>query len=208
MSFLCAQDKRNLLAGMLYLQNAEGNLLQVDTPSQILSTQQVCETIRFFLAETCPTCTIRKFTSSQIPSIVWEKERRTNHKSLSRKDGMIISTYREFARTIDGEHLQFVFHTVSGKRTNEIVNETDAADSNSQGEDGQHVTPETYPHRVLFMGLMNEVQMSSKEPNGGVKRYFCKTRKEMLLTSRSQARILHVHWSRFRKDLELRRVSK
>ena len=49
------------------------------------------------------------------------------------------------------------------------MNETDEVDSNSQGEDGQHVTPETYPHRVLFMGLMNEVLMSSKEPNGGGK---------------------------------------
>ena len=35
---------------------------------------------------------------------------------------------------------------------------------------------------------------------------FCETRKEMQLSSRAQARILHVHWSRFGKDLELWKV--
>ena len=36
-----------------------------------------------------------------------------------------------------------------------------------QGEDGQHFTPETCLHRVLFMGLMNEIPISSEEPRGG-----------------------------------------
>ena len=44
--FNCTQDKRNLLAGMLRGQKkTEGNLLQVDTSSQILRRQRVCYTI-------------------------------------------------------------------------------------------------------------------------------------------------------------------
>ena len=42
--FNCAQGKRDLLAGMLFLQKAEGNFLQVDTSSPILRKLRVCET--------------------------------------------------------------------------------------------------------------------------------------------------------------------
>ena len=49
--FNCTQDKRTLLAGMLYLQKAEGNLLQVDNPSQILREQNVCQTNSHFDGE-------------------------------------------------------------------------------------------------------------------------------------------------------------
>ena len=36
-----------------------------------------------------------------------------------------------------------------------------------QGEDEQYFNPETFPHRVPFTGMMNEIPTSSKEPKGG-----------------------------------------
>ena len=35
------------------------------------------------------------------------------------------------------------------------------------GEDGQHVTPETCPHRVLFIGMMHAIPISSQGPKEG-----------------------------------------
>ena len=49
--FHCAQDTIDLLAGMLFVQNAEGNLLQVDTSSQILRKQWVCDAVSLFGGE-------------------------------------------------------------------------------------------------------------------------------------------------------------
>ena len=49
--FLCTDDKRDLLAGMLFVQKAEGNLLQVNTSSQIWRKQRVCETLTPFDGE-------------------------------------------------------------------------------------------------------------------------------------------------------------
>ena len=70
---LQTEDKRNLFAGMLYLQKAEGNLLQVDTSSQILSTQMVCETISFFFLTADSVCCIEKRNAERTRSHVHEK---------------------------------------------------------------------------------------------------------------------------------------
>ena len=70
----CTQDKRDLLAWMLYLQKAEGNLLQVDTSSQILRKHMVCETVNPFDGE------VSKMHDAEVHVFsysvyVWEKER-------------------------------------------------------------------------------------------------------------------------------------
>ena len=36
-----------------------------------------------------------------------------------------------------------------------------------QGEDGQQFTQETYPHRGILIGMMNEIPISSQGPKGG-----------------------------------------
>ena len=46
--FVCTQGKRDLPAGVLFDQQAEGYFLQVDTSSQILRIQRVCEAISSF----------------------------------------------------------------------------------------------------------------------------------------------------------------
>ena len=111
-----------------------------------------------------------------------------------------LGQYRESARRTGGEKSQFVFHIFLGAETNDMVLRIDEWIRQGQGEDGQTFTPETCPHRVIFMGMMNHfpfLQRDRKE----VQRNFCKTRKEMQLTSESSRPVLHVHWSSFRKDL-------
>ena len=78
-----------------------------------------------------------------------------------------LEQYRESARIINGEKVQFVFHLFLGKKTNEIVRVIDEWIRKSQGEDEQHFTPETCPHRVIFKEMMNEIPISSKEPKAG-----------------------------------------
>ena len=89
-----------------------------------------------------------------------------------------LEQYRESARRTDGENIQFVFHIVPGKKTTEIVREIDEWIRKSQGEEGQHFSRLPRLHRVLFMGLMNEIPISLKEPQRGMAS-FCKTRKDM-----------------------------
>ena len=78
-----------------------------------------------------------------------------------------LEQYRESARSIDGEKIQFVFHILPGKKTNEIVREIAEWIRKGQGEDGQSFAPETCPHRVLFMGMMSGTPSSVKEPKEG-----------------------------------------
>ena len=74
-----------------------------------------------------------------------------------------LEQYKESARIIDGEQVQFIFHIHPEKQTNDIVREIDEWIQHGQGEDGHFCTPETCSHRVLFMGMMNEIPISSKE---------------------------------------------
>ena len=60
-------------------------------------------------------------------------------------------------------------------------------------------TPETYPLRVIFIGMMNEIPISSQGPKGGNP---ARSGKKCSLLRKVQARVLHVFWSRFRRDLE------
>ena len=61
--FQCTQDKRDLLAGMLSVQKAEGSFLQVDI-SDLENTKGLRHLV--LSTERCRTCTMQKFTSSQI----------------------------------------------------------------------------------------------------------------------------------------------
>ena len=58
-----------------------------------------------------------------------------------------LEIYKEFARIIDGEKIQFIF---LGKKTNEIAREIDEWIRQGEGEDGQHFAAETCPHRFLL----------------------------------------------------------
>ena len=61
---------------------------------------------------------MHKFTSSQISSNVWERERRTNQKSkFTKRWNEYLERYREAARIMDGENNNFVFHIFLGKKT-------------------------------------------------------------------------------------------
>ena len=78
-----------------------------------------------------------------------------------------LEQYKESARIIDGEQVQFIFHIHPDKQTNAIVREMDGWIRHGQGEDEQFFTLETCSHGVLFMGMMSEIPISSKEPKGG-----------------------------------------
>ena len=78
-----------------------------------------------------------------------------------------LEQYKESARIIDGERFSSCSTYFLAKKTNEIVREIDEWIRQGEGEHGQNFTPEACPHRVLFMGMMNEMPISSQEPKGG-----------------------------------------
>ena len=90
------------------------------------------------------------------------------------------------ARRIDEEQIQFILPVFLGRKTNEIVLEIDEWIRQGQREDGQHFSPETC-HRVPFMGGYMKFRFHQRHQKE-VKRYFCKTRKEMHLTSGSSSK--------------------
>ena len=70
----------------------------------------------------------------------------------------------ESARKIDGEQIQFIFHLFLGSKTNEME-----WIRQGKGEYGQnfYIRKTNYPRRVVFMGMMNEIAINSKEATGG-----------------------------------------
>ena len=85
------------------------------------------------------------------------------------------------------------------------MNETGQWIRRGQGEDGHtFCIPENYPHRVLFMGMMNDIPISSMEPKGGKAPFLQDAERNAAYFARfNQAQILHVHWCSIGKDLEL-----
>ena len=78
-----------------------------------------------------------------------------------------LAHYKESARRMYGELIQFIFHIFSWQQ-----HERDGALNREwirqgEGEDGQKFTPETCPHQVIFMGKVNGIPLSSKELKGG-----------------------------------------
>ena len=144
-----------------------GNLLQIESPCQVLRNKEVCETIGPVDNELSKVhkADVHVFSDSvlclgkqamNMPEIKFT-ERWKEH----------LEQYRESARMIDGDKVQFVFHTSLGRKTNEIVREIDEWIRQGQGEYGHRVTPETCPHRVIFMGMMTEVPISPQGPKEG-----------------------------------------
>ena len=78
-----------------------------------------------------------------------------------------LEQYRESARRIDGEQIQFRFHIFPYCTTNEIVFKIDEWLRPGKGEDGHIFTPETYLHRIIFIGIINEIPIYSKGPKEG-----------------------------------------
>ena len=114
--FQCTQDKRNLLAGMLHLQKADRNFLQVDTSSQILRRQRVCEAISLFDGDLSKMhdANVHVFLDSvscmgkgavNEPVVKFTK-RRTDY----------LEKNMECERRLDGEKIQFIFHILSWQK--------------------------------------------------------------------------------------------
>ena len=80
------------------------------------------------------------------------------------------------------EQIQFIFHIFLVAKENEIMVTIDEWIRQGKGQDGQHFTPEICRHRVLFMEMMSEIPKISGNREEA-KRYLCKTRKEMQLSS-------------------------
>ena len=73
---------------------------------------------------------MQKFTSSQIPSYLWEKGAMNEPETKIWNE--YLEQYRESARRVDGEHIHFVLHILPGK-THEIMRDIDEWIRRSQG---------------------------------------------------------------------------
>ena len=120
--FICTQDKRDLLAGMLFVQTAEGNLLQVDTSSQILTKQGVCGTISPFDGELSKMHDAEGHVFSDSVLCMGKGAMNEPEVKFTKKWNEYLEQYRESARRTDGEKIQFVFFIFPAK-TNEIMRE-------------------------------------------------------------------------------------
>ena len=147
---------------------------------------------------------MQKFTSSQIPSYVREKERWTNQKSSSPEDGLaILSNTRNLQGKEKTKKLSSYSTFFPGRKTNEIVNEIGESVRRSQKEDGQH-----FLQKPMSVSVHVNDEQNSDFFNGTERRwrtFSARRGKKCSLLREVEARILHVHWSRFRKDLEFLR---
>ena len=129
-------------------------------------------------------CTRHEFTSSYILFDPWEKLRWTSQKSSSQKDGMIISSN---TRNLQGELMKKRFSShptlLARRRWTTCYSRNLSSSSSFYGHDERN----------------SERRQSAVSARRG---------KKCSLFLEVQARILHVHWSRFGKDLELWKVSR
>ena len=113
-----AQGKRDLLAGMLFTMGAE------DNPLQIESRFTSCEFARQLVQWTtsCRKCTRRKFTSSQILFYVRKVGDDNARNQVHREH---LTYFKDTARKIDGEQVQFAYDIFLGAKTIEIMLNSD-----------------------------------------------------------------------------------
>ena len=148
------QSKRDLLAGMLYQMKAECNFLQIG------SRVKSCETKRY----------VRQLSNRQrvVENARGRSSRLLRFCSMSGKisDGFVRNqAYGKMetstTRTPQRELMDNKFNSYSTwflvprRKIGEWIRQ-------GQGEDGQHFTPETYPHRVKFTGMMSEIPFSTR----------------------------------------------
>ena len=110
-------------------------------------------------------------------------------------------------RNPQGELMENTFNScwTFGSTTNEIVLRIDEWIRLCKGEDGEQSTPEPHAHRVILVWMMNEIQISSQDRKE-VMRISSRRGKKCSLLRKVQARMLRVHWSRFRRKMEIWRV--
>ena len=152
---------------MLFTMTVEDNLLQIDSPCQVLRNQEVCETIGPVDNELSKVHNADVHVFSDSVLCLGKQAMNMPEIKFTERWKEHLEQYWESARMIDGDKVQFVSHTSLGRKTNEIVREIDEWIRQGQGEYGHRVTPETYPHRVIFMGMMTEVPISPQGPKEG-----------------------------------------
>ena len=114
--FHSTEDTRDLLAGVLFVQKAEGNLLQVDTSSQILRKQKVCETIRPFDGELSKVHEAKVHVFSDSVLCVGKGAMNEPEIKFTDRGNDHVEQYRESARRNHGEKVHLVFHIFLAKR--------------------------------------------------------------------------------------------
>ena len=115
--FNSTQDNRNLLAGMLSVQKAEGNLLQVDNSSQMLRKQRFCETTGPFDGELLIVHEAEVHVVSDSNLCMGKQTmNETEIKFITKRWNAYLVQFWESARRVDGEQTQFLFHVFPGRQ--------------------------------------------------------------------------------------------
>ena len=207
--FTCTQDKSNLFAGMLSLQKAEGNILKVDTSSQMLGKHRIWETTCLFdwALSKIHDAEVHVFSDSVL--CMGKGAMHELEDKFTRRWNDYPERYRESARWNDGEKGQVVFTIFIGKKTHEIVNES----LSGSEEVKEKMDIFFYWHLSSSCSIYGCDEGHSDFFRGTERRWgkalFLQGRgKKCSLHREVQAPILHVHRSRFRKGLELRQASR
>ena len=125
MSFIVLKDTTDLLAGMLFVEKAEGSLMQVDISSQILRKQMVCDKISPFSGELSKVHEAKVHVFSD--SVLLTRKGAMNEPEIkfTNRWNDYVEPYRESPRRNNREKVHFVFSILPSKKTNEIVREID-----------------------------------------------------------------------------------
>ena len=156
--------RRTFLAGMLYTMEADGNLLPTGSgvgPLEILRNKNICENISATDNEFVESARGRSSRLLRFCFSVWESKRCRHQNKSSRPGGSSISrTMQTPQKELMGKRFSLYSHIFWGAKSNGITIEIDDRIGNRSRDDGEH--QETYPHRIIFMGMMNEIPMSSE----------------------------------------------
>ena len=181
-----------------------GNLLQVESSSHIFRSKKVCDT---WSSRRCIVENARGRSSRlvRLCSMYWKVGYDPAWSQIQHRVEWASRAIEGISKDIDGEQRQFRFHLFLGSKTKEIVLKIDEFIRQSRGEDGQLFFCSRHLLALIELSVwewwmkFRFLQGDRKE----VMRYFCKTRKEMPLTSESSSPVLPVHWSKCRRNWEI-----
>ena len=117
---------------MLHLQRANGNLLQVDTSSRILTKQRVCETNSLLVTELSKMHDAGVHVFSDSVLCIRKGAMNEPEVKFTKVWNEYLEQHRESVKKIDGEKIQFVLHILPGKM-NDIMRDIDEWIRRSQG---------------------------------------------------------------------------
>ena len=210
--FILIHISRHLLiAGLLRKTIEEERILITEgdfqhSPCSILQTEEVCESrdpkdnalSQLHQAE------VHVFSDSDVLCVGPISNRDASNRFAKLWDSYC-ELHLKTGTKFDGSSIRCVCH-VSDAIANEIQRNIDDWISSGQDSDGNQFVPETCPHQVIFLGMMNDAPISPHAPKEGDEKCLQHAMKKCKILQQVQARALQLRRTRFWRNLEPREI--